>query len=205
MPDSYHHGALRSALLDAATDLLTTDGVDGVTMRALAERTGVSRTAPYRHFANKDALLEAVAAEGFAQLQAILKRLAEGAPPASTKEAERVHFAEIGAAYVRFADAHPAHYRLMYGSDALARSAHPALQAAADAAYAELVRLLSDAQARGTIRSNVGSEQQAYIAWGLVHGLASLLVDGQMERPADVEALAGQAILALLDGLLVPA
>ncbi|MEL7363653.1 MAG: WHG domain-containing protein, partial [Bacteroidota bacterium] len=171
---------------------------------ALAERTGVSRTAPYRHFASKDALLESVAAEGFAQLQSLLHRFAEAAPAASTRAAERAHFADIGAAYVRFADAHPAHYRLMYGRDALARSAHPALHAAAEAAYAELVRLLADAQARGTIRTDIEPAHQAYIAWGLVHGLASLLVDGQMERPDDIEALARQAILALLDGLLVP-
>ena len=203
MPDSYHHGALRAALLDAATALLASDGVDAVTMRALAERTGVSRTAPYRHFANKDALLEAVAAEGFATLQALLHRFTSSAPAATSRTSERDHFAEMGAAYVRFADAHPAHYRLMYGRDALARSAHPDLHDAAEAAYAELVRMVADAQARGTVRSDAPPEQHAYIAWGLVHGLASLLVDGQMERPDNIEALARHAVATLLDGLLV--
>ncbi|MEM8557699.1 MAG: TetR/AcrR family transcriptional regulator [Bacteroidota bacterium] len=202
MPDSYHHGDLRTALLAAATDLLATGGVEAVTMRALAERTGVSRTAPYRHFATKDTLLEAVAAEGFAQLQALLHRLADEAPADADRAAERAHFAAIGAAYVRFADTHPAHYRLMYGRDALTRESGSLLHDAGEAAYAELVRILAEAQARGTVRTAMPPEQQAYVAWSLVHGLAALLVDGQMERPADLDAFARSAVASLLDGLL---
>ena len=204
MASSYHHGNLRAALLAEASSMLAEGGPAAVTLRALAEKTGVSRTAPYRHFDSKDALLEAVAAEGFARLQTLIRKLADGIPDNATPADMRAHFERVGAAYVRFADRYPQHYRLMYGSNALARAEHPALHDAAESAYDGLVALIQGAQALGALRPDPPAEQMAYAAWGLVHGLASLLVDGQIERPADVEAFARSGLRALLDGLAPP-
>ena len=88
----------------------------------------------------------------------------------------------------------------MYGKEALRRAQYPHLQAAADAAYAELVGIIEAYQATDTIKSE-NSHALAYIAWSTVHGLASLLVDGQMRYPDDVEALARLTTTILLEGL----
>lgn len=195
MPEktAYHHGALKGALLDEAAVLIRTEGTEAVTMRALATRLGVSRTAAYRHFENKEALLVAVAAEGFERLAAALHTAGEG-----REGRDRVE--SMGQAYVRFALTNPAHYRLMYGREALSRREIPALQASADQAYDELVALIEAEQQSGLLRAG-DARQLAYVAWALVHGLALLLVDGQMEQPDDMGGLAALAIRMLLDGL----
>lgn len=194
MPSTYHHGDLRAALLGAATRLLRTGGSDALTLRALAEAVGVSRTAPYRHFKDKSALLVAVAAEGFERLRDVLNLVNERTAPGLDV------FEEMGWAYVRFAIENPAHYRLMYGREAIARREIPALQHAADAAYDELVALIDTGQAAGVLRAG-DAGALAYVAWATVHGLASLLVDGQMEQPDDVERLARLTARTLLEGL----
>ena len=107
---AYHHGDLPQAMLAEAVRTIQRHGIDELTLRGVGERLGVSRTALYRHFANKDALLQAVATEGFCMLQAALQdawqRAGAGLPG----------FDAMGAAYIRFAVRHPAHYRVMFGS-----------------------------------------------------------------------------------------
>jgi AcrR family transcriptional regulator len=191
---SYHHGDLRAALLEAAARLLRTGGADALTLRALAEAVGVSRTAPYRHFKDKSALLVAVAAEGFERLRTRLHAVNEQSAGGLAL------FEEMGWAYVRFATENPGHYRLMYGREAIARREVPALQRAADATYDELVALIEGGQAAGVLRPG-DAGALAYVAWATVHGLASLLVDGQMEAPDDVERLARLTARTLLEGL----
>ena len=194
MPPSYHHGDLRRALLDVASGVLAREGVSALTLRGLASGVGVSRTAPYRHFADKDALLEAVAAEGFARLEESVHLAREAG--ASTPEA----FVRLAQTYVGFALEHPAHYRLMYGREAISRRQRPALQTAADALYDELVAALTEAQKAGVVRAG-DPGPLASVAWAQVHGLAMLLVEGQMEAPEDAMALTALAARSLLDGL----
>ncbi len=194
---TYHHGHLRAALLEAAARMIAEEGAECVTMRALSSRVGVSHTAPYRHFADKEALLVAVAAEGFARLKARLQAI-----ELPEQDDDLARFQQMGVAYIAFAVDNPAHYRLMYGKEALRRAEHPHLQAAADAAYDELVAIIERYQAIGAIKPE-SSHALAYIAWSTVHGLASLLVDGQMRFPDDVEALARLTTTILLDGMKV--
>ena len=194
VPDTYHHGDLRPALLRAAARLLRDGGTDALTLRALAEAVGVSRTAPYRHFKDKADLLVAVAAEGFERLRDTLHAV----EPADLDGLEP--FEAMGVAYIQFAVENPAHYRLMYGREALVRREIPVLQSAADAIFDEVVALIATLQASGNLRTD-DPEALAYVAWATVHGLASLLVDGQIEQPDDIEALARLATRTLLDGL----
>src|ERR1043165_9183813 len=105
----YHHGNLRRGLLDEALAMIRTDGVEGLTLREIGTRLGVSRTALYRHFADKGALLEAVATEGFRTLRQELLGAWE------TGGGGLAGFDQMGEAYVRFAVANPAHYRVMFG------------------------------------------------------------------------------------------
>ena len=105
----YHHGNLRRALLDEALATIRAEGVEGLTLREIGARLGVSRTALYRHFADKRALLAAVATEGFRTLrQQLVTAWEEGGRG-------RAAFEAMGVAYVRFAVANPAHYRVMFG------------------------------------------------------------------------------------------
>ncbi len=190
---SYHHGNLRAALLDEAARMIASDGVASVTMRAIGERLGVSRAAPYRHFPDKTALLAAVAAAGFERLHQELQRI-----DASESRGER--FRSMGGAYIHFALGNPAHYRLMYGEHALARAQAPELRAAADELFAHLVGVIEAEQNAGRIREG-DPQTQAYIAWSAMHGLASLLIDRQIDPATDVEDLIDQATHTVLRGM----
>ena len=192
---TYHHGHLRAALLEEAARMITEAGVEHVTMRSLSHRVGVSRTAPYRHFTDKEALLVAVAAEGFARLKVCLHGVTVPDPDDAL-----TRFQDMGGAYVQFALDNPAHYRLMYGKEALRRTQYPDLQAAADAAYEELVEIIETYQETGAIKPE-NPHALAYIAWSTVHGLASLIVDGQMRYPDDPIALARLATTMLFEGM----
>jgi AcrR family transcriptional regulator len=159
---TYHHGDLRPALLRAAARVLEAEGPSALSLRALARRAGVSHNAPYRHFADREALLAALAAEGFA-------RLGEALAGAGGRQ--------MGEAYVNFALEHPQRFRLMFGGY-LRFSRHRALAAAAADPYRALLQAFR-AQA-----SIADPEKAAAAAWSLVHGLAHLLLDGQFVRPA---------------------
>jgi len=163
---SYHHGELRTALVGAALDLLAKDGVDTFSLRAVARRAGVSAMAPYRHYPDKEALLAAVAAQGFEGLRDVL-RVADGAAPAGQALVAQA------VAYVRYALENPALFRLMFGPERL--GTHPGLAAAGEAAYAVLA-------ARVAAEPVAGADREARVlgCWSLVHGLASLFLDGRI-------------------------
>jgi len=105
----YHHGDLRHALLDEALRTIQTRGVEHLTLRTVGERLGVSRSALYRHFADKQALLATVGKEGFRKLGQVVAHAWE------RNGRGRIGFAAMVRAYVQFAVAHPSHYRVMFG------------------------------------------------------------------------------------------
>jgi AcrR family transcriptional regulator len=192
---TYHHGDLRAALLDEAAAMIAEDGTASVTMRALGQRLGVSRAAAYRHFEDKTALLVAVAASGFRRLSDRLAGIEVDAPRSSVERVRR-----MGEEYVRFALENPAHYRLMYGEEAMARENLPELREAGNALFEQLVDLFQAYQGSGRIKRQ-DPRAQAYVAWSAVHGLASLLIDGQIMSDIDVDALIRQTTQMVLDGM----
>src|SRR2546430_4327077 len=105
---TYHHGDLRAGLVRAAMELLEEGGETALSLRAIARGAGVSPAAPYRHYADREALVSAVAAVGYRQLA---ERLAAAHPAPSTPE----QLASVGVAYVEFALAQPALFRMMFG------------------------------------------------------------------------------------------
>ena len=173
-PDSrYHHGDLRRALLQEAVRTITEDGVEALTLREAGRRLGVSRTALYRHFSDKSALLAAVAREGFQRFRDDLLRGWSEAP------GTRRGFELMGVAYVRFAVAHPAHYRVMFGAYRHLCDKDPELRADAEGAFRVLVDAIAALQQAGLVRQD-DPVQQAEFVWALVHGLAMLAIDGQL-------------------------
>ena len=193
--ESYHHGDLPTALVAEAAAMIAEGGVESVTMREIGRRLGVSRAAPYRHFPDKASLLVAVARTGFARLRERLDAVQAGTP---SPDLDR--FGALGEVYVRFALENPAHYRLMYGREALTRQDVPELRLAANALFEELVVLCEAYQAAGSIAAR-DPRRQAYVAWGAVHGLASLLTDGQILAEVDVDALIDEMTRTLLEGM----
>jgi len=158
---TYHHGDLRATVLTAAAKMLEKEGLAGLSVRAAARRAGVSHNAPYRHFPDRDALLAALAAEGFRQLADAL---------------EGKTGRELGEAYVRFALERPQRFRLMFGGQ-VSGDKYPELREQAQAAYDRL---------QGAF-AGIGTEVNfaAAAAWSLVHGLAQLILDGHFENTAD--------------------
>jgi AcrR family transcriptional regulator len=193
---AYHHGNLRQALIDGAKTLIAERGPDGFTLRELARRVGVSHNASYRHFADKEALLAAVAEEGFLGLGTSFSASLD--PNASPAEA----IAAAGRAYVLWAVEHPSSFRVMFRmTDAGER--YPSLQVAGMAAFQVLLDLVTDAQAHGAIGPGE-PRLLALTAWSTVHGLARLIVDGAipLEEMPDPETSARMVTETLMNGLV---
>lgn len=167
---TYHHGDLRVALLAAARALLDEGGVPALTLREVARRTGVTPAATYRHFADKEALLVALAVQGFEEFHAVMRAAHEGNPGAAGAA-----FAHMGVAYVRFAVEHPGLFRLMFGPAVADRSRSPELLATIAASTA-----LFQSGQKGSARAKTFDPVAALQAWATVHGLATLAIDGML-------------------------
>jgi AcrR family transcriptional regulator len=188
---AYHHGDLRHALLREAARAIRADGPDGVTLRDVGRRLGVSRTALYRHFADKSALLASVAREGFQTFSRELQDAWDGAGGGLAG------FQAMGAAYVRFALANQAHYRIMFGRFKDLCSSDAALAADASASFQVLVDALVSLQRANTIRAGNPEELGRYI-WATMHGVAMLAIDGQLGSDrATADSLTNFAIARL--------
>lgn len=191
----YHHGDLRSALIQAAVATIDRDGVDTLTLRGVGEALGVSRTALYRHFRDKASLIEAVAAQGFRTLRVDLTGAWESGGGG------RAGFMAMGRAYVRFAATHPSHYRVMFGAFRPEDACDVDLKDAGTNAFQVLVDALAAQQHAGTVRRDPLRTQALYV-WAVVHGVAMLAIDRQIGRDGSAgEALADYAVGALLTGL----
>jgi len=190
-PGRYHHGDLRRALLQEAVHVIRVQGVEMLTLRSVGERLGVSRTALYRHFSDKSALLGAVAQEGFRTLRLELVG-AWGAGGWTQFEA-------MGLAYVRFAVANPSHYRVMFGGFVKGH-ADPELVQEASGAFQALVDAIVALQQSGEFRRD-DPLQLARVIWAQVHGIAMLAIDGQLEHQGStVESVARLALERLRTG-----
>ena len=169
---TYHHGNLRAELLQTAARTLQQMGVDKFSMRAISRDLGVSQSAPFRHFKDKNELLVALAIGGFQRLTQAQQQAKEGLQPPDTLIA-------TGIAYVDFACNNPELFKLMFGSHIENRGPDhfPELCAAGDEAYAELYLTIQQGIDQASFR-NRPVEKVAFAAWSMVHGLASLSLEG---------------------------
>jgi len=187
----YHHGDLRQTLIDVSVDVITRQGLDALSLRALATRAGVSSGAPYHHFADRGQLLAAIAQDGFERLHQAM--LHEG----SAHPADPIaRLSAIAQAYVQFAVAHPGHFRVMFRDNSPA-GRNPALSAASRQAYLLLAKVIEDCQHAGRAPA---SELTPLVltAWSLVHGLATLWVDGALPSAIIEPARMAPAVTTLL-------
>jgi AcrR family transcriptional regulator len=167
---SYHHGDLRAAVVEEGLRLLRGREAESLSLREIARNVGVSATALYRHFPDRASLLEALADAGYAQLAREQAAAGEGGGAAG--------FAAMGQAYVRFALANPGLFRLIFV--AKPTHAHPAL-AAPEGSAASLLQMGIE-QLMGPEAPPEARFAAMLRAWALVHGLAMLILDGQVDR-----------------------
>jgi len=167
--DHYHHGDLRATLVAAGLKQLEEDGQAAISLRALAKAAGVSPNAPYRHFADKNALMGALAAEGFHRFADLVENA--GQSPGSPVEKLRAQ----GSAYLVFATVQPALYHLMFSP--YGYSLHsPTCQAESERAFASLIEVTAGAQRFGW-KSEVSLNVLVLAYWSYLHGWAGLLCD----------------------------
>ncbi len=165
----YHHGNLRDALLVAARDLLEQDGIEGLSLRALAKATGVTQAAPYSHFRDKDELLAAIAEEGFQRLAIQMAEDATGA--ASTQD----RLKKLVVSYISFAQSNKALFQIMFGRELSDLKRFPTLAMTAGKSYA----LLSSALA-GRLKEGVDARFLSVSLWSLCHGLTTLVIEQKL-------------------------
>lgn len=170
---AYHHGDLRRALLEKGVEALREVGVQGLSLRDVARRAGVTHAAPYRHFASKEVLLAAIAEQGFLELRAVMERSAKGARDGLDR------LTRIGRGYVRFAEGFPDHLMLMF-QRRLFEADYPPLREAGRATFEVLVHAVQGAQAEGALEEGDPTEL-ALAHWSLVHGLSVLAIQGALE------------------------
>ena len=168
---AYHHGDLRAALIVAAREALETTAPESITLKSLALRLGVSQPAPYRHFASREALLAAVATDGFERFHKALLQAAQSGPAEDAFERSCL-------AYIDFGRANMGVYRLMFASGA-PRVADPNLARAGETAFNFLLSAVSQRAPKAR------AEALAIWIWSSLHGMVMLMAEGLMSGPLD--------------------
>ncbi len=193
---AYHHGDLRNALVEAGLEVLSKEGAEALNLREVARRAGVSHAAPYRHFVDKQALIDAIAEDGFHLLWAFIEKAA--AKP--TKSGGKRLIA-LGQAYVQFALHHPDHFRIMFTSVREAEESNQ-LYIASKAGFHVLIEALQAGQASGELVKDDPIDQ-AKMLWASMHGLAVLLIDNQFtDAGSELEKYADSLVKRCIEQIL---
>ena len=173
---SYHHGDLRQALIDNGLDMLEEHGLEGLTLRKLAARVGVSHAAPEHHFPTLRHLLTAFATEGFRLFATSMRSAMAQAPD---DPAEQLRAASRG--YLAFASSRPHLFRLMFTANRLDWE-DPALAPPADAAHAVLKEVSLPVAKRMQMETPEGRAAVEQLVWSQIHGHAHLMIDGKLQQ-----------------------
>jgi len=213
--DTYHHGNLKESLIQTALEMVDNEGLDAITLRELSSRLGTSRSAIYRHFEGKDALMKQVILAGFDRLDTVIEPVFSGAN--TTPLLERFH--AMGIAYVTFATQNPNLYRLLFGPvmskereevcEAEKPDLHKMLHGDSSSELIEkdpndgfhkLVHIIVQAQKEAIFKEG-DPVLIATAIWSLLHGLSMLVIDGHLNVSNQVQAIYETNYKMLLEGL----
>ncbi len=193
---NYHHGNLREALLAASVDLISQQGIQSLSLRKLAQLVGVSHTSCYHHFKDKDALLAAVAEQGFMQISEGLTAIMQNP---QTPILDKLKLAVSG--YVTFAVKNATQYELMFGRDLWQGENHDQFQRVAKDSFRQYVHLFEQFQQQGILAPSENPLRIAQLLWSTLHGLAKLASDGIFSKKGDQTEII-QYALDRVEGLL---
>lgn len=194
--DGYHHGDLHNALLTAAEALLEEKGVGGISLREVAKAAGVSHTAPYRHFKDKNALLAAISTRGFVRLAEAMEQCVADHPRDPLAQMRQASHA-----YVALATGHPQVTNLMFGGVLPPQAWSATLVEESSRAFAGLLAIVQNGQQVGLYIEKDAIEI-ALLVWSTVHGFSMLLSAGHLhEVAADTEQL--NALVDSMGGMLM--
>ncbi|MFC1996407.1 TetR/AcrR family transcriptional regulator [Chloroflexota bacterium] len=171
---TYHHGDLKNALIQAGIEILSDEGVKGLSLRQVAKRAGVSHTAPYAHFADKQALVAAISTEGYRRLYAQLSLLDQ--EYASDPLGKLV---EVAWSYIQFAVNDPAHFKITFSGVIEKEKDYPSFIEISQQSFNFIIDMVADCQAEGILRPGPTDLIAVHI-WGAIHGLATLLIEDQL-------------------------
>lgn len=196
----YHHGDLREEILCAATTLLEESNIAALSLRAVAKKVGVSHTAPYRHFKDKESLLAGIAGVGFDMLGAQLALAVASHPGDPAAQLQ-----EAGQQYMKSALKHPQCTQLMFGAILPCNDTYPALRASGDAAFDGLKMIIEEGQDAGVFKAG-DIELLALSVWSGIHGLSLLVIGGNLPEILSLEidsaALTNAITTNMLEGLI---
>jgi AcrR family transcriptional regulator len=195
-PKTYHHGALRAELLTQAVKVLDDSGVDELSLRDLAKRTHVSPAAPYRHFPTKQALVAALAEEGFSELEDTLRR-------AAADESLTTQVLALAGAYLDLAQRRPHLFRTMFSADLGPSRVHEGVLRSCDRVYDLLLGIFERGKSAGTFGAEEPAEQ-VLLFWTTLHGYAMLRIDRRLDD-LGLDAEGHRALVQKLLGRVFPA
>jgi AcrR family transcriptional regulator len=189
---AYHHGDLKNALIEAGADILSKDGVSGLSLRKVAQQAGVSHTAPYAHFADKQALIAAISTDGFRRLYEAISAAAqhyEGDPARQLVE---------GAwAYVQFALSDTDHFKITMSGVIEKERDYPAFVEISQRSFALVMQIVEACQQAKVLKRGP-SDLIAVGVWSLIHGCVSLILEDQISHTVlDRYSLRDMLILTL--------
>jgi AcrR family transcriptional regulator len=178
---AYHHGDLRRALLKTALEMIEETGLEGLSLRKIAARIGVSHAAPEHHFPSLRHLLTAMAAEGFAIFTASMSEERQRSPDVPI---EQMRAAARG--YLDYARAHPALFRLMFTADLLDQT-DSELAEHGQAAYRQLTEICAPAADFRGLKTEAERTALEHLVWSQVHGQAHLMIDQKLPDPGNAD------------------
>ena len=203
---NYHHGDLHQALLLNARQMIERDGVDSLSLRKLAEQVGVSRTAAYHHFKDKNDLLIAIARQGFQEWQQLCHQFSTGQTTETNNQTKSSTgseaFARFFQTYIEYATNNPAVYQLMFGdtlwpntspdeTNKLTQTAHPCFQ--------YQLELTKQWQQQGVLNPSEDALRLTQVTWATMHGITRLVIDGVYQQGASINDICQCAINLLLN------
>lgn len=169
--ENYHHGNLKSALIEAGLKILKNEGAHKLSLREIAKVAGVTHMAPYRHFENKEALLADIAENGFKLLKENIEQNIE-----EYNENPRQQLIEISKTYVRIAIENPEYFNVMFGGFISEQSKYENLEKISAQTFDRFIYVIKEGQKSGMIRDDE-PKQIAVTLWSMLHGIANLLIN----------------------------
>jgi AcrR family transcriptional regulator len=173
---TYHHGDLKNALIKAGVEILAKEGIGKLSLRKVALKAGVSHTAPYSHFSDKQSLIAAISTEGF-------QRLSKALDSATKSHADnpKRQLLEGAQAYAKFALTNKDIFKIMFSSALEKEKEYPAFVEVSQKTFHQVVEIVEACQEAGIIKSGE-ADVLAVIIWGQVHGIIALAIEGQISH-----------------------